>query len=138
MISEERIKELIKIWAKKITTVGWCWCIEELIRSVAAEQDLEIERLQFQVKGLCVERTTAKQCAEKAEADNRRLQERVRELVEMIEPAYREGWYDVLDFVVADTASSYPNKAQQDNGWLESDANEVLQQSEAQHKEGGK
>jgi len=36
-MTEERKKELIKIWAKRITTVGWCWCIEDLIRTVAAE-----------------------------------------------------------------------------------------------------
>ena len=36
-MTEERKKELIKIWAKRITTVGWCCCIEELIRTVAAE-----------------------------------------------------------------------------------------------------
>ena len=67
---------------------------------------------------------------QKAEAALAQAEKRIKELEEAPEQAYKEGWDDALDCIVADPASPYPNKAQQNNGWLESDACLALQGEE--------
>jgi len=67
---------------------------------------------------------------QKAEAALAQAEKRIKELEKPLEQAYKEGWDDALDCIVADPASPYPNKAQQNNGWLESDACLALQGEE--------